>query len=341
MPPRSKLLLGMPHIDLLPTLIGKLQETCAKQLNDEAGTFSDSAVQVQYQRHALAIALRSLGHICSSDIDKVRMNTERIGRAVTHACGHQTQVMISGSLPKGTFVKGISDIDLLAIRKARTFTCISPRQLRHSILEALYAGISPARVTEDRFAAKVDAPPLSIHIVPCVYALSQVGFPVSECEWTPIRPHIFAARLYRRNEHLRGKLTTAIRLAKVILNNLGHYPRVSGCHIEALALMATARIVSHHDILSILSSILSFSARRIVEPTRDVTLQTRHVDAHLGKAFSQERRSLAAQIATVAEAISRSRAQSNYKPLQDLLLPLPVPQAPAADVEGAPHGRVC
>jgi hypothetical protein len=102
-------------------------------------------------------------------------------------------------------------------------------------------------------------------------------------------PAKFQEALTRRNQECGNKLVPTIKLAKAILGMLPESQRLSGYHVESLAIAAFKGYEGERTTAQMLPHFISRATDLVLSPITDSTGQSIHVDGYLGPAHSPER----------------------------------------------------
>ncbi|WP_218031464.1 hypothetical protein, partial [Pseudonocardia saturnea] len=105
----------------------------------------------------------------------------------------------------------------------------------------------------------------------------------------------------------------AIKLAKALIDKFPQDRRLSGYHVEALAIDAFKRYDGPLNRASMLHHVLRHAAEAVLRPTGDITGQTVHIDDHLGAPGSAARRAIAASLNAIATTLSSARTEQEYR----------------------------
>ena len=106
-----------------------------------------------------------------------------------------------------------------------------------------------------------------------------------------IRPEIFASKLTKIDKSNGNRVIPVIKLAKAMANChiKQQDKKISGYHMEALAVDAFNGYDGKKDSKSMLIQFLEHSIDAVMTPIDDLTSQTRFVDGYLGTANSKDR----------------------------------------------------
>ncbi|MBE3141104.1 MAG: hypothetical protein IMZ53_11055 [Thermoplasmata archaeon] len=120
------------------------------------------------------------------------------------------------------------------------------------------------------------------------------GFKISDGKggWSNVvRPDKFASKLTEVNQNCNGKVVPVIKLVKGIISQLPEDQRLSGYHVESIAIEVFKSYPESEPMTS--KAMLRYffeHAREVVKsPIKDKTNQSIHVDDYLGQENSPER----------------------------------------------------
>ncbi|MGH7846924.1 MAG: CBASS oligonucleotide cyclase, partial [Candidatus Binatia bacterium] len=108
--------------------------------------------------------------------------------------------------------------------------------------------------------------------------------------WSRIKPEAFFGQLTRSNERCGGKLVPTIKFIKVVNQTFPETVRLTGYHIESLAIEAFRNYKGALNTKAMLKHFFEDSTNRVLKPITDRTGQSVYVDEYLGAANSQKRR---------------------------------------------------
>jgi hypothetical protein len=111
--------------------------------------------------------------------------------------------------------------------------------------------------------------------------------------WAKIRPRLFSQTLTEANSKLGHKLVPTIKLAKAIIGQMPDQRRLSGYHVEALAVKIFESYTGEFAPRPMLKHFFEKVGPRLLQPIADITGQSDVVDDYLGDANSVQRRVIA------------------------------------------------
>jgi predicted nucleotidyltransferase len=205
--------------------------------------------------------------------------------------------LFGGSVAKHTYVDGLSDIDSLVIVNDTELEGKSPQAVLEKMEEILRNALkTEAQVHHGRMAVTVAyGDGMVIQLLPAIKTDGvHVHVPSSRTEgWSRINPLAFQEALTRRNKECGGKLVPVIKLAKAINGQLPEPQRLSGYHMESLAIAAFRDYQGPYTSASMLPIFFERSRELILSPISDRSGQSIHVDGYLGDANSEGRQAMA------------------------------------------------
>lgn len=231
-----------------------------------------------------------------------RRNGNAVARHIRGVCNilrngddHVVQAKFGGSVRKGTYVTGLSDVDVLLIVNQSTLKNKPPADAIEYVRGVIARRLPKNPVEAGRLAVTVGyADKTELQILPAIRAKSG-GFRIADpgsTRWSNIvQPERFAENLEEMNSALNGRVVPVIKLAKAMADCFVTRPnrKISGYHMEALAVDAFENYRGPLDPKAMLIHLLGHSIRAVMTPLNDSTGQTRYVDGYLGPAGSRPR----------------------------------------------------
>ncbi len=253
-----------------------------------------------------------LGSYNSRDHDLVR---ERLG-AIKDALGEKIEgsmdQLFGGSVAKHTYVDGLSDIDSLVFVNDTSLEGERPQAILQKMEMIIKKSLKgDAKVEHGRMAVTVSFKDgMVIQLLPALKADgAHVHVPSSRTEeWSKINPVAFQEALTKRNQQCGGKLVPTIKLAKAINGQLPESQRLSGYHMESLAISAFRDYEGPRTTTAMLPTFFERSKELILSPIRDKSGQSVHVDAYLGDANSDARQTMSHVLGRLARRMRNATA---------------------------------
>ncbi len=232
-----------------------------------------------------------------------RRNADTVTRRLDTICellrkdGYRAiQTMLGGSVKKGTFVSGISDVDVLLIVNETPFVNQPPNDVIEHIKDVVQGEFPKNPVRAGKLAVTINyADGMEIQLLPTIRTTSG-GMRISDpgnTKWSNVViPENFTKKLTKINRANGGRVLPAIKLVKAMADCYISRPskKISGYHMEALAVDAFNGYSGKKDPKSMLIHFLDHSIDAVMIPIDDPTRQTPHVDDGLGTANSDQRK---------------------------------------------------
>ncbi len=223
---------------------------------------------VQYKRRNAKAVTRHLKGIC----DILRYKDD-----------HVVQTKFGGSVQKGTYVTGLSDVDILLIVNQSSLKNDPPSKVIGYVQDTIQQRLPKNPVKAGKLAVTVSyADNTELQILPAIRTVD--GFRIAEpgsTKWSNVvHPDRFAERLIKVNNARGGRVVPVIKLAKAMADCFikDSSRKISGYHMESLAIDAFAGYECELDPKSMLVHFLGHSMRAVMSPIKDPTGQTRYVD---------------------------------------------------------------
>ncbi len=200
-------------------------------------------------------------------------------------------VLFGGSVAKHTYVDGLSDVDaLLAFKDAEDVD--SPKKLLDKLTRSLTEMLgNRAEVSHGKLAVTVKYQNgVELQLIAAVRDENGMRVPSWRRDgWSAINPQKFTEALTKRNAECGQRLIPTIKLAKAINANLPEDKRLTGYHLESLAIAAFRDYKGATVQATMLSHFMKSVPDLLKSPIRDRTGQSVHVDEYLGVAGSADR----------------------------------------------------
>ena len=214
------------------------------------------------------------------------------------------ELRFGGSLLKGTYVEGLSDVDALIVFTKPGEVRLTPADVRADAVACLRARFGRSVVEDGVLALTLDLPSIELQLLP---ALEQNGvLKIGSNDgrsWSTIQPQLFVEELSRVDKLMNGRLVPTIKLAKVMIAKLPKQRRLQGYHIEVLAISIFTKYVGRKELKSMLRFFFEKLPPLIMLSCKDVTGQSEHLDAYLGDVHSSRRRACSDAVRRIAVRI--------------------------------------
>ena len=234
-----------------------------------------------------------LGAYNSRDVDLIRDRLDTLKSSIEDSIESSSDQFFGGSVAKHTYVDGLSDIDSLIEISNSELADSSPSVVLSRLASKLQQEIvGNGRVSVGRMAVTVDyADGMSIQMLPAIRTPDgKLKVPSSRYDrWSTINPDTFRTALTRRNDQCGGKLIPVIKLAKGVFGTLPDVQRLSGYHVESLAIAAFRNYQGSKTTVAMLPVFFEKVKDLVLSPLIDKTGQSIHVDEYLGPEYSEQR----------------------------------------------------
>lgn len=228
--------------------------------------------------------------------------------------------LYGGSVHKHTYVDGLSDVDVLMPINDSAMSGMTPRDAIAHMEDLISKRLPKTDVSSGDMAVTVRySDKIEIQLLPAIRRKDgiRVADPGTNRWSGVVHPDRFAKKLTEVNQANRGRVIPTIKLVKglqvgVIRNE---DERISGYHVESLAIEAFQNYPGPHDLKSMVIRFCDFASNAVMEPIRDSTGQSRHVDEDLGEAGSPRRKRAAHLLRSMSEQFKRCKS---VKDLDDL-----------------------
>src|SRR5207249_11392868 len=117
----------------------------------------------------------------------------------------------------------------------------------------------------------------------------------------------------KANHALSNNLVPTIKLAKAIIASFPDQQRLSGYHVEALALKAFEGYEGEKVHAKLLKHFFEKASNLVLKPTKDVTGQSTFVDEDLGKSGNERRQAVSTALQRVARRIDNARSVEEWR----------------------------
>lgn len=256
-----------------------------------------------------------LGSYNSRDVQIVRDRLESLRAALQDEIEGAFDSLFGGSVAKHTYVDGLSDIDSLILLNGSDLEGHSPQYALEK-MAVIVRGAVPANATvsHGQMAVTVDyGDGMVIQLLPAIKAADGlVHVPSSRRDaWSKINPMTFQEALRKRNAACGGKLVPTIKLAKAINGELPENQRLSGYHLESLAIAAFRGYAGEKTSSAMLPTFFERARELVLAPIKDSTGQSVHVDGYLGPANSADRIAASHLLGRIARRMRNATAAAS------------------------------
>ena len=257
-----------------------------------------------------------------------RRNTQAITRHLNSLTGiirqdgnHVVQTMFGGSVMRNTDVTGISDVDVLLIVNQSSLANQQPTAVIECVRNAIQRRLPHNLVSAGDLAVTVAySDGTEIQILPAIRTNSggvRIAAPGNTGWSNVVRPERFAEKLVEVNQVNHGRVVLTIKLAKALADCFITRPsnKVSGYHMESLAIDAFQGYGSPTDPKSMLVHLFTHSMTAVMRPITDSAGQSRYVDEYLGRARSRARQGASTRFGQMRGKVNSCRSRRDFNNL--------------------------
>jgi hypothetical protein len=263
-----------------------------------------------------------LGAFNDRDNEKVHGRLESLKKARERSITGTFDRLFGGSVAKHTYVDGLSDIDSIIIINETALEGKAPGVALSRMEEILARHLGDkVNISHGRMAVTVDyLDGMIIQLLPAIRtADGQLRVPSSRREaWSKIDPVKFQEALTRRNEECGGKLIPTIKLAKAVNGQLPESQRLSGYHMESLAISAFRGYNGEKTTRAMLPHFFERASELVLSPIRDSTGQSIHVDEYMGPPTGEDRQIASHILGRLARRMRNASAAGSTAQWQSL-----------------------
>lgn len=274
----------------------------------------------QYETQCNALLGTYLSNFNDRDNEAISKHLAEIKRALDNELEGTIDLKFGGSISKHTFVNGLSDVDSLIMLDNCELSDQPPSSAKEYLLNRLKERFPNTEITAGKLAVTVKFLDSEIQLLPAVSCRDHVKIAdVTGTQWAIIKPKEFAKVLNQVNQEKAGKVVPVIKLVKAIIGNLPEPHRISGYHAESLAVALFRDCTVELKTKAMLKHYFSEGAVRVLQPIKDHTGQSVHVDDSLGGENSLERRIISDAFSRIARRINNADAAGRLEDWRNLL----------------------
>ena len=227
-----------------------------------------------------------------------------------------------GSVSRHTYVDGLSDVDVLLIVNDSSLSGRDPRTVIQRMAELIQQRMPRTDVRTGHLAVTVTyADGHEVQVLPAIR--TKAGIRIANPgrnEWSGVlHPERFARKLTDVNQANGGRVIPTVKLTKALADHVirSDKDKISGYHIESLAIEAFQNYRGPTDRKSMVSHLLEFSSSAVQHPIRDTTGQSRFVDDYMGRQGSDARQKAATHFRQMKNRLERARSEADLDSLFD------------------------
>lgn len=231
------------------------------------------------------------------------------------------KLLYGGSVAKHTYVDGISDVDALVLLGDSDLISSSPSEVRDYFCKKLKERYPNLPVKTGRLAVTINFPTAEVQLLPAVKY--KTGYRIADItgkQWSFIKPRKFSEQLTKVNQDNGNKVVPTIKLVKAINSTLPESRQMKSYHIESLAVQIFKKYDGAKTPKAMLTHFFKTAPKEILTALPDITGQSTHVDAYLGKSGSLTRRVVSDALSLISrrmQAADNARSSESWKNILD------------------------
>jgi len=224
------------------------------------------------------------------DVEGIRTHINEIENSLEEIDIEKLQ--FGGSVSRYTYINGYSDVDALAIVDEKTYGNRTPSDALGMIRDRLEQRYPNSDIRTGNLAVTIKySDGHEIQLLPAIKTATGVRIANPETnQWSNVtRPHNFGRQLTAVNQVNNSRVVPAIKLYKAINSKMSKEQRLSGYHIESLAVEAFKDYKGSYSNKETLLHLSKYIKNNIKRNIKDSTGQSRNVDEYLGSKNSKDR----------------------------------------------------
>lgn len=289
------------------------------ELSQRAQGATDHA---DYEAQVQELLCDALSEFNDRDVDEIGRHLQTIEDALSGDIEGSVLLRFGGSVIKHTYVDGLSDVDMLVHLNDTSLQNKSPDKVMNYFVQRLRQRLPRTDISAGDLAVTVTfSDGHKIQLLPAVKSSSGYRIAASGGKaWSSvIEPARFAERLTQVNKSQNGQVVPTIKLYKAVNESLPKQSRLSGYHIESLAVKAFEGYDGRRIPKHMLRHFCSRAKDDVLAPIVDSTGQSRHADDYLGPANSGKRRQAAQAITNLERKIAKADATNSVEAWEEIL----------------------
>lgn len=243
---------------------------------------------------------------------------ERLGDikdALGDALEETVDSLFGGSVAKHTYVDGLSDVDSLLVLNGTDIEGDKPSEAIAKLESIIHEAVGGnATVSSGKLAVTIEYKDgMELQLLPAFRQKDGIRVPsFTRDGWSSISPKAFQEALSQRNAECGGKLVPTIKLAKAVVSTLPESQRLSGYHVESLAIAAFRGYNGPKTTAAMLPTFFETAKNLVKRPIKDKTGQSLHVDNYLGAENSTNRIAMGHILDRIAKRMRNASAYRSH-----------------------------
>lgn len=294
-------------------------ENISKKIREE----EDRATTSAYEAEVSDLMRQLLTKLNNRDVEKVQTHLNTIENALHSEIDGLIDLKYAGSVSKHTYVDGLSDVDSLAILNKSELAGLNPQEVKEYFYDMLSKRLPSTKISIGNLCVTVSfSSGIEVQILPTLKDKNGIKIPSSRRNdaWSHVlHPRKFALALRYSNIKMSGKLVPLIKLAKSVISSFPESRRLSGYHIEALAIETFNNYNGVKNPKAMLKHFFSEGAKNVLTPIKDKSGQSIHVDNYLGSPNSINRKMVSDSMSTIGRKMNNADGSGDIRIWEQIL----------------------
>ncbi len=255
------------------------------------------------------------------DVEAIRKHLDSIKKALESDIEGFTEILFGGSVAKHTYIDGLSDVDALVNIKNTDLEGKSPDEVKQYFYNRLQQRFPKTEISIGNLAVTLKFQDgHEIQLLPAIRQGEKLKISTADSSrWTNINPKKFTEKLTTVNSEQSGKVVPTIKLVKSIIANYPQNRKLSGYHVEALAVDVFKDYNGRNTPKDMMKHFFKEASNRVLKPMADSTGQSLHVDGYLKEKNSLERKMVADSLSNTHRKMSKADENSFYRSWENIL----------------------
>ena len=280
----------------------------------------------QFQEFELEVndLIRSLLYEANNrDTEQIRIHLDTIQHALESDIEGVLNLKFGGSVSKHTYVDGLSDVDVLVMINNSELIDKTPAEVKNYFFNRLSQRLPNTEINEGALAITVKFKTgKEIQLLPAIRHGDGLKIATWEGEWSnKINPERFAKALTRVNQNCSNRVVPLVKLSKAIISSLPDQRKMSGYHVEALAVKIFSNYNGSNSSKDMLKYFFDKASTRVLSPIREISGQSTHVDEYLGAENSAKRKMISDSLSQISRRMRNADISNNIETWRDILSP--------------------
>ncbi|SFF72595.1 hypothetical protein SAMN05216353_10713 [Halobacillus alkaliphilus] len=283
--------------------------------NDESNT--------EFRKELNSYLISLLTGYNNRDIEGINQHLNHLKEIISRDLEGLLELKFGGSISKHTYVNGLSDVDVLVTINSTSLSSSSPKEIISTLAQKLRNKLPKTKIKEGDLAVTITySDGHEVQLLPSKSTFQGIKIASADGKtWSNIiKPIKFAKKLTEVNKQNNGRVVPIIKLFKALNNTYDKDGRLSGYHIESLAIQAFKNYKGNLSYNEMMKHMAQSSSTSVLSPITDSTGQSLHVDDYLGDAGSIKRRQFSNNLKRTFKKMRRAeitKSLSEWKKLID------------------------